>query len=176
MVKNQAVHLVTYDPAWPQEFEKEKKLIDSAIGKWITGKINHVGSTSIPGISAKPTIDILVGVNNLEETKPCIAVLSKIHYLYYPYRPDYMHWFTKPSPEHRTHHLYLIPISHPQYQAKLAFRDYLRTHQKEKKAYEQLKIELAEKFKTDREGYTLAKTQFVKNIVHKALGDDFLFE
>lgn len=165
MVKDEGVHLVPYNLTWPLQFEEEKKLIKKTIGQWITGEINHVGSTAIPGISAKPIIDIMVGVESLEASKPCIERLSKINYLYYPYRPESMHWFLKPSPERRTHHLYLIPVSHPQYKARLEFRDYLRDHPKERQEYEELKRELAKKFRNDREGYTLAKTQFITDIL-----------
>ena len=170
MSKDAAIYLVPYSPNWPDKFEEEKKLIQEAIGPWVTGGINHVGSTAIPGLSAKPIIDIMVGVNSLEETKPCIELLTKINYMYYPYRPESMHWFLKPTPEHRTHHLYLVPVSDSQYQARIAFRDYLRIHREEREEYEKLKTKLAAKHSNDREAYTLAKEDFIKNIVAKALG------
>lgn len=175
-MQEEAVHIVSYDRSWPEKFESEKQLIEKTIGPWITGGVNHVGSTAVPGLSAKPIIDIMVGVKSLEESRPCIGKLAKIEYRYYPYRTQYMHWFVKPSPEHRTHHLHLIPTSHPQYKARLAFRDYLRTHPQDRLRYEQLKAELAKKFRDDREAYTDAKTQFVKSIIAKALGNDFPFE
>lgn len=169
MKKDESIIIVPYDSIWPEKFEKEKKLIQKTIGSWITGGIHHVGSTSIPGLSAKPIIDIMVGVDNLVKARDCLDLLSQIDYQYYPYKSEFMYWFCKPSPQLRTHHLHIIATSHPQYKARLAFRDYLRGHLKEKEEYEKLKINLSEKYRNDRELYTDAKTNFVKAIVTKAL-------
>mgnify|MGYP001794722194 CR=1 FL=1 len=166
---DEQIKIIPYDSSWPAKFEKEKKLIENTIGEFIHGGIHHIGSTSIPNLSAKPIIDILVGVESLEKSKPCIELLSKIHYQYSPYKPDIEHWFCKPSPEHRTHHLHLIAAGHPEFKARLAFRDYLRTHEDAKSNYEKLKLRLAEEFRNDREAYTQAKGQFVKAILTKAL-------
>lgn len=174
--KEEGVHIVKYDPSWPDKFESERKLVEQTLGEWIAGGIHHVGSTSVPNLSAKPIIDIMVGVKNLEEAKACIPLLETIQYCYFPYKSDQMIWFCKPSPYKRTHHLYLMETSHPQWAARLAFRDYLKTHKEEKKTYEQLKISLAEKFRDDREAYTDAKTEFVKSVVQKALGKEISFE
>ena len=163
------IYLTPYNPEWIKKFEEEKGLIEKTIRPWITGGVHHVGSTAIPGLSAKPIIDIMVGVKSLEETKVCIELLSKIGYCYFPYKIDLMHWFCKPSPEHRTHHLYLIEISNPEFNARLAFRDYLITHPEKAAEYEKLKKGLVEKFKNDREAYTQAKSDFVKKINTEAL-------
>lgn len=72
------IHLVSYDPAWPDKFDKEKRLVEQTLDSWINGAVNHVGSTSIPGIAAKPIIDIMVGVKNLEEAKACIPLLRAV--------------------------------------------------------------------------------------------------
>lgn len=165
---DEQIKIVPYDPTWIAKFEKEKNLIETTIGEFITGGIHHIGSTSIPGLSAKPVIDILVGVESLKESKPCIELLTKVQYQYSPYKPDIEHWFCKPSPEHRTHHLHLIATSHPEFKARLAFRDYLITHADAKSNYEKLKLKLAEEFRSDREAYTEAKGQFVKEILNKA--------
>lgn len=169
MPKDEAVTLVSYDPTWPDKFEKEKKLIEQTIGSYCTGGIYHIGSTAIPGLSAKPIIDILVGVTSLEKSQPCIDLLAQIQYQYFPYKADREHWFCKPSSYHRTHHLHLIATTHPEFKAKLVFRDYLISHQKEKEEYEKLKKKLAAHFRNDREAYTKAKAIFVQKIVAKAL-------
>lgn len=161
------IFLVSYDLSWPAKFEEEKRLIESTIGDFIIGGVHHIGSTAIPGLSAKPIIDILVGVESLEKSRPSIELLSKLQYQYFPYRPDIEHWFCKPSDEYRTHHLHMIPTTHPEFKARLAFRDYLRSHEKTKSDYENLKQKLAEEFKNDREAYTEAKAQFIKAIVAK---------
>ncbi len=169
MSKDEKVSIVSYDPNWVEKFEQEKELIQRTIGEFITGGIHHVGSTAIPGLSAKPIIDIMVGVDSLKNTKPCIEQLEKIQYCYYPYRPEIMHWFCKPSPEHRTHHLYLIEKDNSEFKARLAFRDYLKTHPETRKEYENLKVDLAEKFADDREAYTQAKTDFITTVTKQAL-------
>ena len=164
---NEPVHLKPYNAAWPKKFAIEKKLIEKTISAWVDGGIHHVGSTAIPDLSAKPIIDIMVGVKNLEKAKECIPLLEAIGYCYYPYRP-YMHWFCKPSPAHREFHLQLMEPEHPQWSARLAFRDYLRVHPETAKEYAMLKEKLAEKFRDDREAYTEAKTKFVESVVEKA--------
>lgn len=175
-MKDQAIFLVPYNPSWPQKFEREKSLIEETIREYITGGIHHVGSTAIPGLSAKPIIDILVGVETLDSSRPCIDILQKINYMYAPYKIEYEHWFCKPNPEHRKFHLHLMPADSPEFKAKIAFRDWLRDYSGDREEYEKLKIGLAKKFKNDREAYTQAKTDFVKKILAKSLGPDFKFE
>lgn len=106
--RNEPVRLVPHDPAWAARFSEEADLLQATIGPWVTGGIHHVGSTAIPGLDAKPIIDTAVGVESLEASRPCIGLLSKIEYLYSPYLEEVMHWFCKPDPAKRTHHLHLI--------------------------------------------------------------------
>lgn len=164
------LHLEQYNPARQAKFLAEKKLIEQILGVWISGSIEHVGSTAVPGLPAKPIIDIMVGVKNLAEAKACIPLLEKIGYHYAPYRTDRMHWFCKPSQERREYHLYLIEATHPEWKARIAFRDYLREHPETAKQYTELKTNLAKQYENDREAYTEGKAAFVKSIVDKALG------
>jgi GrpB-like predicted nucleotidyltransferase (UPF0157 family) len=87
--------------------------LEAAIGDWIVGGIHHVGSTAVPGLEAKPIIDILIGVEDLESSRACFHHLSALHYHYAPYRAAEMHWFCKPEPAHRTHHLHLVRPARP---------------------------------------------------------------
>ena len=107
------VILEEYDISWPQKFEQEKVLLLSIIGEWNVGAVEHVGSTSIPGMVAKPVIDVMFGVKSLAESKSAIEVLVANGYDYWPYKADVMHWFCKPSDAFRTHHLHLIPYESP---------------------------------------------------------------
>lgn len=175
-MNDEPIFIAPYDPEWPEKFEKEKKFLQETIGPFINGEINHIGSTSIPGLSAKPIIDIMVGVESLDASRPAIEILENTGYCYYPYKPKFMHWFCKPSPVHRTHHLHLVPTTSPEYKAKIAFRDYLRANPEARQQYEDLKTKKAEEFRNDREAYTEAKTDFVKSIVRKVLGQEFIFE
>ena len=159
--RDEEVVVVDYDPAWPDLFAAEAVLLDAAIGEWITGGIHHVGSTAVPGLGAKPVIDILVGVGSLEASRPCIDLVAPLRYRYAPYRTEQMHWFCKPDPAHRTHHLHLVPTGSQRYADELAFRDYLRAEDDRARAYEVLKRELASQFRDDREAYTEGKGSFV---------------
>jgi GrpB-like predicted nucleotidyltransferase (UPF0157 family) len=123
-----AIEVVPYNPAWPALFEEERRRIEAALGGWVQGSIEHVGSTSVPGLAAKPVIDIMVGVANLEEARGAFDDVASLGYLYAPYKSDFMHWFCKPSEAVRTHHLYLMEPGHPEWEAHIAFRDHLRTH------------------------------------------------
>jgi GrpB-like predicted nucleotidyltransferase (UPF0157 family) len=106
---DEVVALHSYDSAWPARFQSEAGLLAEALRPWITGGVHHVGSTAIPGLAAKPVIDIMVGVADLDSSRPCIDLLAGLDYCYAPYRAEVMHWFCKPRPARRTHHLHLVP-------------------------------------------------------------------
>jgi len=162
------VHVVDYDPAWPAKFEAERAVLERVVAPWLEGGVHHVGSTAVPGLAAKPVVDIMVGVRDLEEARAVIPRLAAESYCYFPYR-EYFHWFCKPSPQRRLFHMYLIEPVHPQWRARLAFRDWLRTHPDTASEYGALKHELAERHRDDREAYTEAKEAFVERVVALAL-------
>lgn len=159
---DEPIRIVPYDPTWPERFERERALLEDTIGDWmVDGSVHHVGSTAVPGLAAKPVIDILAGVSSLEESRACFGRLGEIGYVYFPYRSEEMHWFCKPNPSRRTHHLHLIPTGGERFRDELAFRDYLRAHKDVAEEYGALKRRLAEEFRNDREAYTEAKTEFI---------------
>lgn len=160
------IHIVSYDESWQELFNTEKSLLSGVIGEFLTGPIEHVGSTAVPGLAAKPVIDIMAGVKSLDASRPAISILGKYEYCYYPYRLEIMHWFCKPSPQFRTHHLHLVPYNSKVWNERLAFRDYLRSHSDVVQEYAELKYRLAEQYRFDREKYTEAKTTFIKNILN----------
>ena len=170
-VPEQPVQVVLYDESWPIRFEQERAILDRVIGRWVVGSIEHVGSTAVPGLAAKPVIDIMVGVDSLEASRAAIPVLGEIEYCYFPYRADSKHWFCKPSPSFRTHHLHLIPFRSRLWIERLAFRDYLRAHADAATEYAELKERLAAQHHLDREAYTDAKTPFVERILKIALAE-----
>ena len=159
---DEEVRVVPYDPEWVVSFAEESGRLSDIIGKWATGGIHHVGSTAVPGLAAKPVIDILVGVDDLETSRACIAVVEPLGYAYFPYLTDQMHWFCKPSPSRRTHHLHLVPTGSTRFTDELAFRDYLRAHTECAQQYERLKVDLASRHTHDREAYTQGKSVFVR--------------
>jgi GrpB-like predicted nucleotidyltransferase (UPF0157 family) len=103
-VRDQAIYLVPYDPTWPRQFEEERARLAHVLRPWLKGAIEHIGSTAIPGLMAKPIIDMMAGVRDLVSSRDARVALASLDYVYFPYRPDVMHWFCKPSPAHRTHH------------------------------------------------------------------------
>lgn len=158
-----------YNKNWPDKFAEEKAMLSILLRQYIQGSIEHVGSTAVPGLSAKPIIDIMVGIQSLKHAKPAIAKLTQQGYCYYPYKPDVMHWFCKPSPEIRTHHLHLIPYLSPLWQERIQFRDALKADAALATQYQQLKYQLAEKYSQDREQYTTEKWPFIKKVLKKSL-------
>jgi GrpB-like predicted nucleotidyltransferase (UPF0157 family) len=159
---DEPIRLSPYDPGWPALFERERAALDSTIGEWVIGGIHHVGSTAVPGLEAKPVVDILAGVRSLEESRACFEPLARLDYVYAPYLPDGMHWFCKPGPSRRTHHLHLVPVDSRRYRDELAYRDLLRADAALADAYLTLKRELAGRFEHDREAYTDAKADFIR--------------
>jgi len=170
-VSEEHVHIAEYDPAWPARFEAERTLLERVVAPWLEGGVHHVGSTAVHGLAAKPVVDIMVGVRDLEEARAAIPVLAAESYCYFPYR-EYFHWFCKPSPQRREFHMYLIEPAHPQWHARLAFRDWLRMHPETAAEYAALKYELAARYSDDREAYTDAKVEFVERVVAQALRGD----
>jgi GrpB-like predicted nucleotidyltransferase (UPF0157 family) len=160
-----AIEVVPYDAAWPAMFEAERRLLQDSLAPWLSGGIEHVGSTAVPGLSAKPVIDIMAPVRSLAESTSAIAVAARHGYLHHPYRAQVMHWFCKPSPTVRTHHLHLVPLDSPLWRERLVFRDALRRDAALRTEYGALKRELAVRFPFDRDAYTDAKTPFVQRVL-----------
>jgi GrpB-like predicted nucleotidyltransferase (UPF0157 family) len=170
MADDAPVHIVAYDRDWPNKFEAERHLLIHAIGAWlVAGSLEHIGSTAVPDLDAKPVIDIMAGVESLDRSRAALEVLERYHYCYAPYRTEVMHWLCKPSPAHRTHHLHLVPLGSPLWIEQLAFRDYLRTHADVAREYASLKRTLAAAHRFDREAYTAAKAPFVRRVLVEAL-------
>jgi GrpB-like predicted nucleotidyltransferase (UPF0157 family) len=167
------VEIVPYDPSWPIRFREEANALREALATWLLGSIEHIGSTAIPGLAAKPVIDIMAGVQTLEASRPAIAAATAFGYCYLPYQAELEHWFCRPSLAFRTHHLHLIPVGTPQWLRPIAFRDYLRTHADVASEYEALKRDLARHHRLDREAYTLAKRPFIDRITNMALEKPF---
>ena len=161
------IELSSYHPRWPVAFEMERIALQEIAEEWLNGSIEHVGSTAVPGLAAKPVIDMMFGVRSLQESKPAIDVLVDYGYVFYPYKKEVMHWFCKPSDEYRTHHLHLIPYQSPLWKERIMFRDLLRSDNNVFREYENLKKGLAEKYRFDRESYTVDKWPFIKRVLER---------
>jgi GrpB-like predicted nucleotidyltransferase (UPF0157 family) len=159
--------LAPYDPAWPQQFEAEKQALEAALGDRAMA-IHHIGSTAIPGLAAKPVIDILIVVRCLDDTMDCIAPLSELGYVFidYPQNVD-RKFFCKGRPH--THHVHLVAQGGGALRGHLAFRDALRANPDLRAEYAALKYDLANRFKTDRAQYSDSKTEFVRRVIEAAI-------
>jgi GrpB-like predicted nucleotidyltransferase (UPF0157 family) len=162
MPPDEQIRLIPADPEWPTQFKREQEALAEAIGEWVAGGIHHVGSTAVPGLDAKPIIDILAGVQDLESARGCFEPLAGLGYLYAPYLPEEMHWFCKPDQARRTHHLHLVPVDSQRFRDELAFRDRLRADPRLAADYSALKQGLAERHRDDREAYTNGKGGFIR--------------
>jgi GrpB-like predicted nucleotidyltransferase (UPF0157 family) len=160
--------LADYDPGWVGLFDAEKQALQAVLAPWLAGPIEHIGSTAVPGLAAKPVIDIMAAVGALGESRGAIAALQGLGYRYSPYRPDEMHWLCKPGFSFRTHHLHLVPYGSALWTARIVFRDRLRTDPGVAARYAELKRRLAADFGHDREAYTDGKGEFVDRIVAEA--------
>ncbi len=164
----EAIEIAEYDAAWPAAFEWERGLIADALGGLMLG-IEHVGSTAVPGLGAKPIIDITVGIHRLADGEKCVRPLEGLGY---EYRGDGeipgRHYFRKFTRGERTHHLNIVEHEGDFWARHILFRDYLREHPWEAKRYYDLKVRLAERFGTDRLGYTEAKTEFIESVLARA--------
>ena len=167
-----SVVIVAYDPRWPSKYEEEKDRILGAIGD-VAVAIEHIGSTAVPGLGAKPIIDIMVAVSRLADAERCIEPLQEIGYEYVPEYNDVIperRYFHKGPPGAATYHLHMVELTSGFWKGHLLFRDFLRTHPEQARQYYQLKKELAAKFGADRDGYTEAKTSYIESVIAKARG------
>lgn len=163
--KDAPIQIVAYEAQWARLFLEEQEALLPVLNPWLKGPIEHIGSTAVPGLSAKPVIDIMAAVGTLEDSKEAIPAVRKLEYVHAPYRQEVMHWFCKPNPSSRTHHLHLVPYKSPLWTARITFRDRLREDQKLAGEYAALKQSLATSFPHDREGYTGGKSQFINRVL-----------
>ena len=162
---DQSIELTAYDPAWQTRFAEQQMRLDTILKPWLAGEIEHIGSTSVPGLRSKPIVDILAPVRSLTASRTAIPLLEKDGWLFWPDDPNqnYRLWFLRPSPEARTHHLQIIQHDHPNLRALIAFRDALRCDPEAREAYSSLKEDLATKHQRDRNAYSNAKTEFIQS-------------
>ena len=166
--EDEAVRLVESDPGWAAKFEDERRRLTPVLSPWLAGEVEHIGSTAVPGLLAKPIVDIAARVFSLEAACAAIPVLEGLGYLYAPYRAR-QHWFCKPSPSRREFHLTLLE-GDAEWARRLAFRNLLRADAAVAHAYAEVKQGAARQYATDREAYTDAKSRFVDAVSQEALG------
>jgi GrpB-like predicted nucleotidyltransferase (UPF0157 family) len=162
------VIILDYDPNWPRLFQSLRKPIADALED-MAAAIEHVGSTAVPGLAAKPIIDIDVLLTSETLLSAAIERLASLGYVHrgnlgIPEREAFFAPANNPP-----HHLYVCPPSSAEFRRHVAFRDYLRAHPRDAKIYGALKTALAERFREDRTAYNDAKGEFVEALTSRAL-------
>ncbi len=175
-VTQEDVAIVPYDPTWPDQFLRERAHLLSCLPNELIKRIEHFGSTAVPGLAAKPVIDILVEVTDLEATKArVVPVLESQGYEYF-WRPThgddgppFYAWFIKRDPATglRTHHIHMVEGHFVEHWDRLLFRDYLVGHADVAREYESLKRHLASAYPNDRIAYTRGKSEFINQIAKR---------
>jgi GrpB-like predicted nucleotidyltransferase (UPF0157 family) len=168
------VEICAYNDVWPKLYEEEKNLIIKTIDPGLFSRIEHFGSTSIPGLYAKDTIDMLMEVEFSESNNEKLVEQMKTLGYEFNWQNEgpnthmvFVKGYNVDSPKDQTYHIHAGPKAHPIWD-RLLFKDYLIKHPDVAKAYEELKIELVSKFRHDRVGYRVAKTGFISEITQKA--------
>lgn len=162
------VVVTPYDASWPLRYEEERRRIVDALGDLLLA-VEHVGSTAVPGLCAKPIVDILAGLRRFEDGERCVAPLEALNYEYRGEAgvPGRL-FFRKFTGERRTHHLHVVELDGREWRRHILFRDALRRNGALASEYGQLKTSLAGRLPRDRERYTEAKAPFIERVLSRA--------
>lgn len=166
------IRLAPYDPTWPAQYDAEIARVLAALPGELIIAAEHFGSTAIPGLTAKPIIDILIAVRSLPDARMvAVSRLDALGYAFWPDNPKTDRLFfvkgLPPSAPQRTHHIHMSETNGELWQ-RLIFRDYLRCNPDEAARYAALKHDLAARHSQDREAYTDAKSDYVDGVLAKA--------
>lgn len=174
-VVKEDVAVVPYDPRWPEIFEQERLHLLSCLPTGLVKRIEHFGSTAVPGLAGKPIVDILVEVTSLDETNTRIVSILEAQGYDYFWRPSwgddtppFYAWFIKRDNSGiRTHHIHMVE-AHFEHWDRLLFRDYLIEHPDVAMEYGELKMRLSGAIRNDRVAYTQAKSDFIRRVTAMA--------
>lgn len=183
-LRKNTVKIDEYNPKWKDYFLKEKEILFSKLSNYDV-VIEHVGSTAIVGCSAKPIIDIAIGVPNLEYGKKLIPILLELGWIHTGKSDFGVRWFLKKcNGDIQTHFLHIEGKNTRIWQNHILFRDYMNLHPEKVKEYSKLKKELELEYRNDRESYIKKKNPYIEKIINealdefnlKAIGDDYILE
>jgi GrpB-like predicted nucleotidyltransferase (UPF0157 family) len=174
---SQRLQIIPYDPSWALEFETERDRISRALGQQAR-RIDHNGSTAVPGLEAKPIIDIQVSVEQLNPIRAYAEPLAGLGYRHAPHSDDAVcPFFHRPSEWPHSHHVHVVESGGVEERRTLAFRDYLRGHSNVAQEYSILKRQLAALYDAgkpaEREAYAIAKAEFINQVVQIALAQGY---
>ncbi len=162
------------DPAWQTRGEQERRLLEAHLAPWLVARVEHVGSTAVPGLAAKPIVDLQAAVADLRSAPRIAEALLPDEWHYVAPDLDQRPWrrfFVKVSDARRAAHLHVMTRGTARWEEQLAFRDALRADPNLVRAYAALKRRLAGEHTTDREGYTAAKSEFVRAVLAQSSAD-----
>lgn len=159
--------IAPYDPQWPRRFSQLAADLRTALGE-TARRIDHIGSTAVPGLDAKPVIDVQIAVASLEPLEAYRLPLEALGYVHRADNPDLSKRYFREAPGRSRTHIHVRPCGSWAEQFALLFRDYLRAHPADAQRYAALKYSLAEKHRNDRRAYTEAKEPFIWEIMQKA--------
>jgi GrpB-like predicted nucleotidyltransferase (UPF0157 family) len=164
-----AIRIVEHDPGWAAQAADELRRVAGALGA-LAVRLEHVGSTAVPGLSAKPIIDLQVSVAALEPRERYVDALGRLGYLFAPdpATPDY-HYFARPPERPHTHHVHVCAADSHHEHRHVAVRDFLRAHPDEAAAYAAVKRAVAERHPQDRLAYVAGKDRYVVELEARAL-------
>lgn len=167
--------MLTYDPTWPASYERERQRVARVLEPWLVESIEHIGSTSVPGLVAKPIIDMVAIVDDIEPVNEAVVALAAIGWVTAPEPTDLPFRemsFCTPSIHRRTHHLHVVERSSSGWHEWLAFRDYLRAHPGVAAEYSVLKCRLADQYGADpneRDAYRTGKAGWINTVTEHAV-------
>jgi GrpB-like predicted nucleotidyltransferase (UPF0157 family) len=172
-----ALEIVPYDPEWPRLFLAERDRIATVLGP-LALRIDHHGSTAVPGLAAKPIVDIQVSVEPLHPIEHYAPRLARSGYTHVPHPDDaFCPFFHRPAAWPHTHHVHVVAAGGEEERRTLAFRDYLRDHGDTAREYADLKHRLAPQFSaagfSAQQAYADAKTTFITQVIARALSEGY---
>lgn len=173
VLMKERIAVVPYDGKWPERYAELESRLKKLLPKNLVQRIAHIGSTAVPGLSAKPIIDVQVEVNDMEEVRERVVPMLESEGYEFIWRRSigesepYYAWFIGRNEKgERTAHIHIVAPDHISAE-RIIFRDLLRRHPEEAAAYEALKTGLAKKYAKDRAAYTQGKTEFIQTILRK---------
>lgn len=169
-LRRDPIVVVPYDPAWPPLFKRERARVAGALRPWLVGPVEHMGSTAVPGLPAKPIIDMLARITDYEAGSDLVSAMAAIGWAHAPEPHDARTrtWsFCLPDIAWRTHHLHVVEHRSTGWPSWLAFRDHLRTHPDDAAAYARIKTDLAAADHHDRPAYRAGKAPFIEDVLRR---------
>jgi GrpB-like predicted nucleotidyltransferase (UPF0157 family) len=168
-MESPVVEIVAYDPAWPGRFAELGRELRAGLGD-VALRIDHIGSTAVPGLAAKPVIDVQVSVAAFEPLAAFKQPLERLGYVFRADNPERTKRYFREPPGRRRTHVHVRQAGSFSEQWALLFRDYLRAHRDMAAEYEAVKRRLAVRFREDRHAYTDAKVPFMWEVIRRADG------